>query len=97
MKAYIPEIRVISVDHERTVAAASMLRHGLDARDLKKYPVRSVFCHLEAGRCGVNAGLAAVEVDGNIVWAGKELTESMVEQFCDAVCAYVRRREEECL
>ena len=95
MKAYIPEIRVISIDHERTVATAGMLRHALDARDLKKYPVRSVFCHLEAGRCGVKAGMVAVEIDGNIVWGGKELTGSMAEQFCDAVCAYARRNEKE--
>jgi len=94
MKAYIPEVRVISVDHERTVTTANLLRHALDARDLKKYPVRSVFCHLEAGRSGVKAGTVAVEVDGNIVWDGKEFTENMAEQFCDAVRAYARRREE---
>jgi hypothetical protein len=94
MKAYIPAIRVISVEHERTVSAGGVLRHALDARGLRNYPVRNVFCHLEAGRCGIQAGMVAVEVDGGIVWAGKALSGNMAGKFCDALRAYARRREE---
>lgn len=89
MKPYIPEIRVISVDHDRTSLAAGRLRHFLDAQGLSGCPVRSVFCHLESGRCGVKAGIVAVEVDGRIVWAGKELTENMAEQFCSQLHGYI--------
>ena len=92
MKPYIPEIRVISVDHDRTSLAAGRLRHFLDALGLHSYPVRSVFCHLESGRCGVKAGIVAVEVDGRIVWAGKELTESMAEQFCSQLRGYIEKQ-----
>ncbi|MDR0816484.1 MAG: hypothetical protein LBN28_03715 [Desulfovibrio sp.] len=91
MKPYIPEIRVISVEHARTILAETRLRHALDKHDLRRYPVRGVFCHLEAGRCGVKAGVVALEVDGRIIWAGKELTQDLAEQFCAGLPDYVRK------
>lgn len=96
MKPHIPQIRVISVDHDRTTTAAARLRHALDARGMRGYPVRSVFCHLEAGRCGVKAGIVAVEVDGLIVWAGKELTGEMAGVFSERLPAFLQRRKEDC-
>ncbi len=95
MKPYVPQIRVISVDHDRTTIAGARLRHALDAHGMREYPVRSVFCHLEAGRCGVKAGLVAVEVDGLIVWAGKELTQETAAVFCERLPAFIQRRKEE--
>lgn len=80
-KTFIPQIRVISVDHERTILAERRLRKSLDAHGLREYPVRSVYCHLESGRCGVPAGLVAIEVEGRIVWRGKELTERLADAF----------------
>lgn len=95
MKPYVPQIRVISVDHDRTTVAAARLRHALDAHGLHACPVRSVFCHLEAGRCGVKAGVVAVEVDGLIVWAGKELTEETAAVFSERLPDFIQRRKEE--
>lgn len=94
-KPYRPEIRVISVDHDRTTIAASRLRHALDSRGMRDFPVRSVFCHLEAGRCGVKAGIVAVEADGVIVWAGKELTEEIAAAFAGRLPAFIERKKEE--
>jgi hypothetical protein len=91
-KDYIPQIRVISVDHERTSLAERRLRHALDAHDLRRYPVRSVFCHLESGRCGVSSGQIAVEVDGGIIWKGKEITEKLAESFAAGLPDYVLRQ-----
>ena len=95
MKPYIPQLRVISVDHDRTSIAAVRLRHALDAAGLQAYPVRSVFCHLEAGRCGVKAGIVAVEADGGIVWAGKELTEDSAAALADWLPQFVAKKKAE--
>jgi hypothetical protein len=89
-KAYIPQIRVISVDHDRTTIAEGRLRKAMDAHAMQDYPVRSVFCHLESGRCGVPAGVVAVEVDGRVIWMGKELTEKLAESFCAGLPDYIQ-------
>ncbi len=94
MKAYTPQIRIISVEHDRTMSASTLLRHAFDAQGLKHYPIINVFCHLEAGRCGVQSGMVAVEVDGSIVWAGKELTARMAEDFCVALQNYAKKQEQ---
>lgn len=80
-KTFVPLIRVISVDHDRTSIAERRLRKSMDAHNLREYPVRSVFCHLESGRCGVSSGEVAVEVEGRIIWRGKELTEKLADSF----------------
>lgn len=95
MKPYVPQLRVISVEHDKTTLAAGRLRRALDAAGMKDYPIRSVFCHLEAGRCGVKAGMVAVEADGAIVWAGKELTEAIAAAFAEGLPPYVQRKKEE--
>jgi len=89
MKASVPQIRIISVDHERTSATETLLRHAMTRRDLHHCPLRAVYCHLEAGRCGVRSGSVALEVDGSIVWAGAQLTETMAETFCDGLERYM--------
>ena len=88
-KPFIPLIRVISVDHERTSTAETRLRKALDAHHMHEYPVRSVFCHLESGRCGVPAGQVAAEVEGRIIWMGKELTEKLAESFCKGLPTFL--------
>lgn len=95
MKPYVPQIRVISVDHDRTTVAAARLRHALDTDGMRSCPIRSVFCHLEAGRCGVKAGIVAVEVDGAIAWAGKELTEEVAAAFAEGLPAFIQRKQKE--
>ena len=95
MKPFIPQIRIISVDHDRTITAEARLRHALDRHSMNNYPVRNVFCHLEAGRCGVKAGIVAVEVEGQIVWAGKELTDESADALCERLPAIVRHWQEE--
>jgi hypothetical protein len=94
MKPYIPQIRVISVDHDRTTIAETRLRRALDKHDMHSYPVRGVFCHLEAGRCGIKAGLVAIEVEGLIIWAGKELTETLADRFCEGLPAFMQKQKE---
>ena len=91
-KTYIPQIRVISVDHDRTTLAGQRLRKALDRHGMRDYPVRGVFCHLEAGRCGVPSGKVAVEVDGNIIWAGPEVTDSLAGSFCRGLPEFVRQQ-----
>ncbi len=91
-KEYAPKIRVISVDHGRTVLAAERLRHALDRHGFRQYPVLSVFCHLEAGRCGVASGSVAVEVDGGLIWNGPELSENLAEQFCRGLEIYLLKK-----
>ena len=95
MKEYIPNIRIISVDHDRTTTAAARLRHALDAHGYKNFKVLNVFCHLEAGRWGVHSGKVAIDVDGQIVWRGPELTEDLAEQFCAGLPAYVQKQKED--
>lgn len=95
MKEYIPNIRIISVDHDRTTIASTRLRHALDAHGLKHYRVLSSFCHLEAGRWGVPSGSVAIDVDGQIIWRGAELTEKLAEQFCAGLPAYIKQRKDE--
>ena len=95
MKPYIPQIRVISVDHGRTTIAEGRLRRALDKHGMQSYHVRGVFCHLEAGRCGIKSGLVAIEVEGMIIWAGKELTEGLAGQFCEGLPAFMEKRKEE--
>lgn len=95
MKEYIPNIRIISVDHDRTTLAAQRLRHALDAHGLKHYPVMNVFCHLESGRWGVHSGTVAIDVDGQIIWRGPELTEKLAEQFCAGLPVYIKQKKEE--
>ena len=63
MKTFIPQIRIISVDHDRTITAMQRLRKSMDNNQLQDYPIREVFCHLEAGRCGIPAGIVAIEVE----------------------------------
>jgi hypothetical protein len=94
-KPFLPLIRVISVDPDRTRAAEKRLLNALERHELRQYPVRSVFCHLEAGRCGIPAGLVAVEVDGRVIWAGKDLTDALAESFAAGLPAFVRQLEEE--
>jgi hypothetical protein len=94
-KPYIPLIRVISVDHERTSTAERRLLRALERHDLRQYPVRSVFCHLEAGRCGIPSGLVAVEVDGRVIWTGGELTEKLAESFAAGLPDFVSRQMRE--
>ena len=93
MTAPAPQIRIISVDHERTSAAETLLRHAMARRNLNHCPLRAVYCHLEAGRCGISAGSVALEVDGSVVWAGTQLTETMAETFCDALERYCNRAD----
>lgn len=95
MKEFIPQIRVISVDHDRTSIAHTRLRHAMDRHNMKQYQVRSVFCHLESGRCGVESGKVAIEVDGLIIWKGKELTEDLAEQFCVGLPRFIEQRKQE--
>lgn len=95
MKEYIPNIRVISVDHDRTQNAASNLRHALDAHGYKHYHVLNSFCHLEAGRWGVPSGKVAIDVDGQIIWKGTELTPKLAEDFCAGLPAYIKARKKE--
>lgn len=95
MKEYIPNIRVISVDHDRTTIAAARLRHALDACGYKHYNVLNVFCHLEAGRWGIHSGKVAIDVDGQIVWCGVELTEKLAADFCAGLPAYIAQRKAE--
>lgn len=95
MKLFVPHIRVISVDHDRTTQAAARLRHALNQHGMQAYPVRSSFCHLEAGRCGVAAGLVALEVEGRLIWNGSELTEALADAFCRGLPDYMRLLREE--
>lgn len=95
MKPFIPLIRVISVDHDRTSVAEQRLRHALDACGMREYPVRSVYCHLESGRCGVSPGKVAVEVEGRIIWEGKELTEKLARAFCEGLPNYLEQLKSE--
>lgn len=90
-KAFIPQIRVISVDHDRTSIAERRLRKSMEAHGLQSYPVRSVYCHLESGRCGVPSGKVAIEVEGRIVWLGAELTEALAEQFCRGLPLFIEQ------
>lgn len=93
-KEYIPSIRVISVDHGRTTVAAARLRSALDANGYKNFKVLSVFCHLEAGRWGVPSGQAAIDVDGQVIWRGEELSEKLAQDFCNGLPAYIQSRKE---
>lgn len=95
MKEYLPNIRVISVDHARTGRAVALLRHALNAHGYKHFPVLSSFCNLEAGRWGVPSGQVAVDVDGRIIWRGGELTEELAESFCAGLPAYIRHKKDE--
>ena len=95
MKPYVPQIRIISVDHDKTVTAATRLRHALDKHKLSDCPVLSVFCHLEAGRCGIKAGVVALEIDGSILWGGKELTEEVAAAVSERLPAFIQRKREE--
>lgn len=95
MKEYIPQIRVLSVDHDRTITAMQRLRHSLDRHKLNHYPVREVFCHLEAGRCGIPSGIVAIEVEGIIVWRGKELTEKLADSFASGLPSFVEKYKQD--
>lgn len=92
MKPYTPQIRVISVDHDRTVLTSRRLRHAMDLRGLQGWRVHNVFCHLEAGRCGVPAGVVAVEVDGSMGWLGKEMSEELADRFSEGLIEYARQQ-----
>jgi hypothetical protein len=94
MKQHAPQIRLISVDHDRTTIAETRLRRALDKHGMQAYPVRAVFCHLEAGRCGVKAGLVAIEVEGLIIWTGKELTEALADRFCEGLPVFMQKQKE---
>ena len=89
---YTPRIRIISVDHALTVQAAQRLSQAMHAAHMR-YPVREVFCHLEAGRCGLKVGSIGIELDGNFVWAGHELTEGLAASFCESLQLHVDRME----
>lgn len=91
MKPFIPQIRIISVDHDRTITAMQRLRKSMDNNQLQDYPIREVFCHLEAGRCGIPAGIVAIEVEGIIVWRGKELTEKLANDFSTGLPQFLEK------
>ncbi len=91
MATYTPQIRIISVDHDRTVTASQRLQHAM-TKQKQHYTIHNVFCHLEAGRCGVLSGAVALEVDGSIVWMGSELTDNLATQFCNGLTAYVAQQ-----
>ena len=93
MKKNKPQIRIISVDHERTSSVETVLRHAFARRNLDNCPVHCVFCHLEAGRCGVQSGTVAVEVDGVVVWAGAGMDEAMADTFCTALERWMVRQD----
>lgn len=94
-KEYKPNIRIISVDHERTMPAEQRLRHALDAYGFKDLQILSSFCHLEAGRWGVKSGTVAIDVDGQIIWSGPELTEKLAEMFCQGLPKYIQQKKDE--
>lgn len=94
MKEYSPNIRVISVDHERTKVTASRLRKALDANGYRHYRVLSSFCNLEAGRWGVKSGTVAIDVDGQIIWMGAELSEALAQEFCTGLPTYIQKQKE---
>ncbi len=89
---YTPRIRIISVDHALTVQAAQLLTRTLHEHNMQ-YPLREVYCHLEAGRCGLKVGAVGIEVDGNFVWAGGELSAATAEIFCHSLKAHVQRMQ----
>lgn len=91
MKKFIPQIRIISVEHDRTITAMQRLRRSMDNHDLQDFPIREVFCHLEAGRCGIPAGIVAIEVEGIIVWRGKELTEKLADDFATGLPQFLEK------
>ena len=94
MKKHIPQIRILSPDHERTTQVAQKVQHAMTAHDLS-YPVHNVFCHLESGRCGVRSGTVALEVDGGIVWVGEECTDPLADAFCRSLIAYLEKKKAE--
>lgn len=96
MKQQIPSLRIISVDHDRTILAEQRLRKAMNAAGLKYVPIRNVFCHLESGRCGIKSGTVAVEVDGCIVWGGKELTERLADLLCEGLTNYIQKQNNAC-
>ena len=89
MKDFIPQIRIISVDHDKTITAMQRLHRSMEKHGLIKHSVREVFCHLEAGRCGVKSGYVAIEVEGMIIWKGQELTEKLAEQFAEGLPKFI--------
>ncbi len=89
MKYFTPQIRVISVDHQKTTTAVQLLHRSMERHGLLKYPVREVFCHLEAGRCGIKAGVVAIEVEGIIIWKGEALTDKLAEQFAAGLPRFI--------
>lgn len=95
-KEIITEIRVISVDHDRTSKTEQLLNHSMP-KDLPggPYRLRSVYCHLEAGRCGVPAGKVAIEVEGQIIWRGAELTDKLAASFWQGLPEFVRQQRSE--
>lgn len=92
-KPFVPQIRIISVDHERTSLAERRLRKCMDSHGMRNYPVRSVYCHLESGRCGVPSGNVGLEVEGRVIWMGPELTEKLAEQFCLGLPRFIAQQK----
>lgn len=93
-KKYEPQIRIISVEHDKTIEGERLLTHALKEHGIT-VPLRNVFCHLEAGRCGIKSGKVAIEVDGSIIFEGENITPELSEQFCKGLPRYIAAMEKE--
>ena len=93
-REYLTEIRVISVDHDRTSLAEQTLAHG-KPQNAPNVRIRDVYCHLEAGRCGVASGSVAIEVDGQIIWKGAELTPKLAASFWNGLPKFIEQQKKE--
>ncbi|WP_027187444.1 hypothetical protein [Desulfovibrio cuneatus] len=94
MKPFIPLIRIISVEHDKTLQAQQHVCRALQAKGIT-YPVREVYCHLEASRCGVQAGMVGVEVEGRFAFVGAEVTEEVAATFAEKLPLFVEHMKRE--
>ena len=94
MKPFIPLIRIISVEHDKTLQAQQRVCRALHAKGIT-YPVREVYCHLEASRCGVQAGMVGVEVEGRFAFVGPEVTEEVASNFAEKLPVFVEHMKRE--
>ncbi len=94
MKAYTPYIRIVSANHEKTVAASQLLAHAMKKHNLP-YRINDVFCHLETSRCGLTADQIGVEVDGQFIFIGSSMTDKLAESFCAGLPAYIEKQKRE--
>ena len=91
MKKFIPQIRIISVEHDRTITAMQRLRRSMDNHDLQDFPIREVFCHLQAGGSGVLSFFLVAQGEVIIVWRGKELTEKLADDFATGLPQFLEK------